>query len=111
MQAMLNYATGVLAGRMTRVVIAKGLDAGFGFLHDGRKPGRLSLVWDCIEPLRPRLVRAVFGYAGGRVFKKGDFEVFEGGVVRFERRDYSGSGSGYASCCINLGVRQSGTMA
>jgi hypothetical protein len=27
-----------------------------GFLHDGRKPGRLSLVWDCIEPLRPGLV-------------------------------------------------------
>jgi hypothetical protein len=35
MQAMLNYAIGVLAGRITRVVIAKGLDAGFGFLHDG----------------------------------------------------------------------------
>jgi CRISPR/Cas system-associated endonuclease Cas1 len=69
---------------MTRVVIVRGLDAGFGFLHDGRKPGRLSLVWDCIEPLRPELVRAVFGYASGRVFHKDDFAVFEGGVVRLK---------------------------
>ena len=57
LQAMQNYATGVLAARMTRVVIAMGLDAGFGFLHDGRKPGRLSLVWDCVELHRPELVR------------------------------------------------------
>jgi CRISPR associated protein, Cas1 family len=65
MQAMLNYSVGVLAGRMTRVVLASGLDAAFGFLHDGRKPGRLSLVWDAVEPHRPGLVRAVFQYAEG----------------------------------------------
>ena len=76
MQAMLNYAIGVLAGRMTRVVIAKGLDAGFGFLHDGRKPGRLSLVWDAVEPHRPGLVRAVFRHAEGRAFKRYDFGIF-----------------------------------
>jgi CRISPR/Cas system-associated endonuclease Cas1 len=67
---------------MTRVVIARGLDAGFGFLHDGRKKGRLSFVWDAVEPMRPRLVKAVFEYAGGRTFKKADFGVFEGGIVR-----------------------------
>jgi CRISP-associated protein Cas1 len=76
MQAMLNYAVGILAARMTRVVIARGLDASFGFLHDGRKPGRLSLVWDCVEPLRPGLVSAVFGLADGRTFKKSEFGVF-----------------------------------
>ncbi|TPV99311.1 MAG: CRISPR-associated endonuclease Cas1 [Beijerinckiaceae bacterium] len=76
MQAMLNYAIGVLAGRMTRVVVAKGLDAGFGFLHDGRKPGRLSLVWDAVEPHRPGLVRAVFRHAEGRAFKRYDFGIF-----------------------------------
>jgi len=52
MQAMQNYAVEIATGRMTRVVIARGLDPAFGFLHDGRKPGRLSLVWDCVEPLR-----------------------------------------------------------
>lgn len=76
MQAMLNYAVGVLAARMTRVVLARGLDASFGFLHDGRKPGRLSLVWDCVEVFRPRLVQAVFGLAERRAFKKRDFGVF-----------------------------------
>ena len=82
MQPMLNYAIGVLTGRMTRVVIARGMDASFGFLHDGRKPGRLSLVWDCVEPLRPELVRTVFGFASMRTFKKSDFAVIAGGVVR-----------------------------
>jgi SAM-dependent methyltransferase len=81
MQALLNYATGVLAGRMTRVVVAKGFDVSFGFLHDGRKPGRLSLVWDCVEVFRPRLVRRVFEFAGGRGergkgFKKSEFAAF-----------------------------------
>jgi CRISPR/Cas system-associated endonuclease Cas1 len=76
MQAMLNYSVGVLAGRMTRVVVASGLDAGFGFLHDGRKPGRLSLVWDAIEPLRPGLVTAVFQSAEKRAFKRYDFGIF-----------------------------------
>jgi CRISPR/Cas system-associated endonuclease Cas1 len=60
------------------------LDACYGFLHDGRKPGRLSLVWDCVEPLRPGLVRAVFEFAAGRVFRKDDFAVIEGGIVRPE---------------------------
>jgi CRISPR/Cas system-associated endonuclease Cas1 len=76
-QAMLNYATGVLAGRMTWVVIARGLDAGFGFLHDGRKPGRLSLVWDAVELHRPKLVTSVFGMMEGRTFKRYDFGIFE----------------------------------
>jgi len=76
MQAMLNYAMGILAARMTRVVIVRGLDASFGFLHDGRKPGRLSLVWDCVEVFRPKLVQAVFGLVDGRAFKKSEFGVF-----------------------------------
>jgi CRISPR/Cas system-associated endonuclease Cas1 len=53
-----------------------GLDPCFGFLHDGRKPGRLSLVWDCVEPMRPKLVSAVFGYVASHEFEKRDFLVF-----------------------------------
>jgi hypothetical protein len=45
-------------------------------LHDGRKPGRMSLVWDAVEPLRLGLVRAVFGYAAIHEFEKKDFLVF-----------------------------------
>ena len=76
MQALHNYAVGIVAARMTRVVIARALDPCFGFLHDGRKPGRLSLVWDAVEPHRPELVRAVFRYAEGRAFKRYDFGIF-----------------------------------
>jgi CRISPR/Cas system-associated endonuclease Cas1 len=45
LQALHNYAVGVLASRLTRVVIARGLDPCFGFLHDGRVPGRLRRVF------------------------------------------------------------------
>ena len=40
------------------------------------------MVLDCVEPMRPELVRTVFGFAGGRVFKKADFAMLAGGVVR-----------------------------
>jgi CRISPR associated protein Cas1 len=64
--AMLNFSTAIVTARLTRAIVAMGLDPCFGFLHDGRKPGRLSLVWDCVAkgrrgghgagaPNRPRL--------------------------------------------------------
>ena len=82
MQALHNFAVGIAAARITRVVVARGMDPCFGFLHDGRKPGRLSLVWDCVELHRPELVRVVFGFAEGRAFQKSDFRLIDGGVVR-----------------------------
>jgi CRISPR/Cas system-associated endonuclease Cas1 len=66
---------------MTRVIVAHGLDPVFGFLHNGRKPGRLSLVWDCIELHRPKLVGETFRYAE-RIFRKNDFRMIDGGIVR-----------------------------
>ncbi|TPV99794.1 MAG: hypothetical protein USCAAHI_00764 [Beijerinckiaceae bacterium] len=36
----------------------------------------MSLVWDAVEPLRPGLVRAVFGYTAIHEFEKKDFLVF-----------------------------------
>ena len=77
LQALHNFAVGVVASRMTRVVITRGMDPCFGFLHDGRKPGRLSLVWDCVELHRPKLVSETFEYAAAN-----DFRMIDGGVVR-----------------------------
>lgn len=82
MQALLNFNVGVLAARMARVIVAHGLDPAFGFLHDGRKPGRLSLVWDAVELHRPKLVQETFRYAGAKVFRKNDFRMIDGGIVR-----------------------------
>ena len=76
LQAMLKFATAITTARLTRAIVAMGLDTCFGFLHDGRKTGRLSLVWDCIEPLRPKLIKAVFGYVAAHEFERGDFLVF-----------------------------------
>jgi CRISPR-associated protein Cas1 len=76
MQALQNFAVAIAVARMTRVIIAHGLDPCFGFLHDGRKPGRMSLVWDAVEPLRPAIVSAVFGYVAEHIFEKKDFIVF-----------------------------------
>ena len=36
----------------------------------------MSLVWDAIEPVRPKVVRAVFGYVAAHEFVRGDFVVF-----------------------------------
>jgi hypothetical protein len=82
LQAMHNFAVGILAARLARVVVARGLDPAFGFLHGGRKPGRLSLVWDCVEFFRVGLVTAVFEFAGGREFRRDEFVLVEGGIVR-----------------------------
>jgi len=76
MQAMLNFATAIATARLARAILARGLDPCFGFLHEGRKPGRMSLVWDAVEPLRPRIVRAVFEYVKTHEFEKKDFLVF-----------------------------------
>lgn len=74
LQALLNFATAIAAARLTRAIIALGLDPCFGFLHDARKPGRLSLVWDCIEPLRPKLINTMFQYVGSHEFERRVFD-------------------------------------
>ena len=81
LQAMHNFAVSVTAIRLVRVIAARGLDPCWGFLHNGKKPGRYSLAWDALEVLRPSLATAVFKYAGSRRFRRGDF-ASQDGVVR-----------------------------
>jgi len=81
LQALHNFTVGIAVARITRVIAAQGLDPCFGFLHDGRKPGRFSLAWDAIEVFRPALATAVFDYAGKQKFERADF-ASQNGVVR-----------------------------
>jgi CRISP-associated protein Cas1 len=81
LQALHNFSVAITAARVTRVIAARGYDPCFGFLHDGKKPGRYSLSWDAIEPLRPVLAAAVFDYAKGRKFERAEF-MSQAGVVR-----------------------------
>jgi CRISPR-associated endonuclease Cas1 len=72
MNAMLNYSYQIAIGQMTRALTGLGLDPALGFLHS-EKPGQLSLAYDAIEPMRPRIDRVVFNYAASRVFERADF--------------------------------------
>ncbi|KAA0232342.1 MAG: CRISPR-associated endonuclease Cas1 [Armatimonadetes bacterium] len=59
--AVLNYAYGVLNGEVWNAVVLAGLEPYAGFLHVDR-PGRLSFVLDLMEEFRPVVAdRVVFG--------------------------------------------------
>ena len=82
--AMLNYAYVVEAGRLAKALAARGLALQIGYLHSD-KTGRNSLVWDTIEPLRPIIDARVFRYIESREFKRSDFVQTGTSTYRLER--------------------------
>jgi CRISPR-associated protein Cas1 len=82
--AMLNYAYVVEAGRLAKALAARGLALQIGYLHSD-KTGRNSLVWDTIEPLRPIIDARVFRYIESREFKRNDFVQTGASTYRLER--------------------------
>lgn len=57
----LNYGYGILYSAIERALVLAGLDPFGGFLHADR-PGKVSLVYDLVEPFRPAVVdRTVLG--------------------------------------------------
>jgi CRISPR-associated endonuclease Cas1 len=71
--AALNYAYAVALGNCTRALVGLDLDPSFGFLHHGDAPGRLSLSYDVIELLRPRVDACVFRFLKSRSFDRKEF--------------------------------------
>jgi CRISP-associated protein Cas1 len=82
--AMLNYAYIVEAGRLAKVLAAQGLCLSIGFLHSDKK-GRNSLVWDAIEPLRPAIDAKVFAFVEVHEFARRDFPQSGYNVHRISR--------------------------
>ena len=82
--AMLNYAYVVEAGRLARALTAAGFALTIGFLHSD-KHGRNSLVWDAIEPLRPSIDARVFKFIAQRVFVRSDFPQAGRNAHRIDR--------------------------
>jgi CRISPR/Cas system-associated endonuclease Cas1 len=82
--AMLNYAYVVEAGRLARALTAIGLALPIGFLHSDKK-GRNSLVWDAIEPLRPEIDARVFKFIESREFGRSDFPQAGRNAHRLDR--------------------------
>jgi CRISPR-associated endonuclease Cas1 len=71
--AALNYGYAITLGNCTRALVGLGLDPSFGFLHHADAPGRLSLSYDVIELLRPRVDACVFRFLKSRPFDRKDF--------------------------------------
>jgi hypothetical protein len=79
--AMLNYGYAVLESEVRIAILQAGLDPEIGYLHANRK-GRLSLVYDLMEPMRPVVDRAVLGFVNDHAFAPTDFTLSERGNCR-----------------------------
>ncbi len=79
--AMLNYAYGVLESQVRIAAVAVGLDPTIGYLHVSR-PGRVALVYDLMEPLRPKVDRRILDFVQERTFDPRDFVLTDRGICR-----------------------------
>jgi CRISPR-associated endonuclease Cas1 len=78
--ALLNLALAVTAGRLTATLAAYGLSPAIGFLH---KSPRWPLTYDAIEPLRPYVENNVFDFIDATAFAPKDFLTENGsGIVK-----------------------------
>lgn len=79
--ALLNYAYGLLESQVRRALIIAGLDPTLGVLH-ASQPGRTALVYDVMEPLRPQVDRLVLTFLTEHVLHPKDFVRQADGVCR-----------------------------
>ncbi len=79
--AMLNYGYAVLEGQVRIAIAEAGLDPTIGYLHVNQ-PGRQALVYDFMEPHRPRIDRRVLDLLYSEAFAPGDFVIDGKGVCR-----------------------------
>lgn len=77
--ALLNVVFAVHAGRLAGIIAARGAHPAIGFLH-ADKPGRWSLAYDAIEPLRPLIERRVFDFIRKHQFSGNDFVLAQGQI-------------------------------
>jgi CRISPR-associated protein Cas1 len=78
---MLNYAYAITIGRLAAALHGEGLCLNSGFLHED-KPGRYSLAYDALEPLRPLIDARVAKWVGAHRFAPGDFIRMRSGGIR-----------------------------
>lgn len=79
--AMLNYAYGVLENQVRIQILAAGLDPRIGTLH-GKYAGKHALVFDLMEPLRPVIDAALLRFIHSHTFAPGDFTITSDGICR-----------------------------
>jgi CRISPR-associated endonuclease Cas1 len=79
--AMLNYAYGVLESEIRAQVLVAGLDQTIGYLH-GSYRDKPALVFDIMEPLRPVVDLRTLQVVLERALERGDFTMRTDGVCR-----------------------------
>ncbi len=83
MNAVLNYAYGMLSSQVQIELIAKGYDPRRGIMHHDRKEAdALAFVFDMIEPRRAEVDAKVLRFMLSSVFTGADFVIRSDGVCR-----------------------------
>jgi len=80
--AMLNYAYGMLEIRTRIAIIAEGYDPTIGIVHGDTRTDRDTFVFDKMEPGRPEAERRVLALLKEHEFSAKDFGVSENGTCR-----------------------------
>jgi CRISP-associated protein Cas1 len=79
--AILNYAYAALESEIRIKAISDGYDPTIGIMHEG-SDGSSKLIFDLMEPERPKVDRSVLDFVKRTVFDPTDFTIRNDGVVR-----------------------------
>jgi CRISPR-associated protein Cas1 len=79
--AMLNYAYGVLEARLRIQAVTDGFDPTLGIMHHGRRE-KSAYVFDLMEPERPRVDAAILSFLTDNALASADFVIRTDGVCR-----------------------------
>jgi CRISPR/Cas system-associated endonuclease Cas1 len=80
-RAIVDYAYAVLQSQVQIEAVAAGYDPTLGIMHHGYQ-GSPALVFDLMEPCRPKVDAAVLALALSETFSGADFVIRSDGVVR-----------------------------
>lgn len=81
MNALLNYAYGMLEHQVRMHLVGAGFDPTIGYLH-GSYREKHALVYDLMEPLRPILDCELLKFVQRYTFESSDFTLMTDGVCR-----------------------------
>jgi CRISP-associated protein Cas1 len=79
--AMLNYAYGVLESETRIRAVAEGYDPARGIMHD-RQSSDAGFIFDLMEPERPQIDRVVLEFVRAHALHPADFTIRADGVCR-----------------------------
>ena len=79
--AMLNYAYGMLENQVRGIILAMGFDPTIGCLHAYER-NRSTLVFDLMEPMRPIIDRKILNFVKDHIFSPSDFTINQTGVCK-----------------------------